>query len=87
MIARLRRAGLWSAGFATSVAAIDSARACQVCFGNPESPMVQGALWGVWALLGVVLAVQLAFALFFFVYLRRRAKLYRQGRPGPCSAW
>ena len=48
--------------------------ACSVCYGDPESPMVKGAVWGVWALLGVVGIVQIGFAVFFFVYLPRRAK-------------
>ena len=37
---------------------------------------------GVWFLLGVILLVQAGFAIFFFVYLRRRAR----GMPYPDAA-
>ena len=45
--------------------------------------MVKGAISGVWFLLGTVLLVQLSFALFFFVYLRNRAKIYQDGSLKP----
>lgn len=47
--------------------------ACPMCFGAEETSMIDGTRLGVLAMLGVVLAVQGAFAA-FFVYLRRRAK-------------
>jgi hypothetical protein len=38
---------------------------------------------GVWFLLGVILLVQAGFAIFFFVYLRRRARGIRIPMPRP----
>ena len=50
-----------------------SAFACPVCFGAEETSMIDGARLGVLVMLGVLFAVQGAFA-GFFIYLRRRAK-------------
>jgi hypothetical protein len=47
--------------------------ACPVCFGADETPLIDGAKLGMFALLGVTLAVQGGFV-GFFLYLRRRAK-------------
>jgi len=48
--------------------------ACPVCFGAAESSLIDGAKLGVLALLLVLLVVQGAFV-WFFIYLRNRAKL------------
>jgi len=50
-----------------------SVLACPVCFGAEETSMIDGAKLGVLVLLVITLAVQGAFAGFFF-YLRKRAK-------------
>ena len=50
-----------------------SAFACPVCFGAEETAMIDGTRLGIAALLAITLAVQGAFAGFFF-YLRKRAK-------------
>ncbi|MGE3496643.1 MAG: hypothetical protein AB7N53_01985 [Candidatus Binatia bacterium] len=72
---------------ATSVAALLGGAvpvaACQVCFGDPNSPITQSVEMGVWFLLGVILLVQAAFGIFFFVYLRRRARSVRDPLPRP----
>ena len=47
--------------------------ACPVCFGAEETSMIDGARLGVLVMLGVLFAVQAAFA-GFFLYLRNRAK-------------
>ena len=47
--------------------------ACPVCFGAEETSMIDGTKVGIFVLLAITLAVQGAFAGFFF-YLRRRAK-------------
>jgi hypothetical protein len=47
--------------------------ACPVCFGAEETHLIDGARLGVLVMLGVLFAVQGAFA-GFFIYLRRRAK-------------
>jgi hypothetical protein len=49
-----------------------TAGACSVCFGDPNSPVAQGVVMGVLALLGVVFVVLGGFVA-FFVYLARRA--------------
>ena len=51
------------------------ALACPVCFGAPDSPQVKGMQMGILALLAVTVVVLGAFAA-FFLYLRRRQKLY-----------
>jgi hypothetical protein len=38
---------------------------------------------GVWFLLAVIVAVEGAFGIFFFVYLRRRARAFRDPMPRP----
>ena len=48
--------------------------ACPVCFGAEETSVIDGTKIGILVLLGITLAVQGAFAAFFF-YLRKRAKL------------
>ena len=47
--------------------------ACPVCFGAEETSLIDGARLGVLVMLGVLFAVQGAFA-GFFLYLRKRAK-------------
>jgi heme/copper-type cytochrome/quinol oxidase subunit 2 len=47
--------------------------ACPVCFGAEETAMIDGTKLGIAVLLAITIAVQGAFAAFFF-YLRRRAK-------------
>ncbi len=50
------------------------AQACPVCFGAEDSTLVSGTKAGVWVMLAITVAVQIAFV-GFFLYLRRRAKL------------
>ena len=61
----------------------DLAEACQVCFKDPNSPMTRGAQAGVWFLLAVVVAVEAAFGVFFFIYLRKRFRFYADGNLKP----
>lgn len=60
-----------------------SAGACEVCFGDPASPLTNGVQTGVWFLLAVILLVEAGFGVFFFVYLRRRARAFRDPLPRP----
>jgi hypothetical protein len=59
------------------------AGACQVCFGDPNSPLTKSAEMGVWFLLGVIVLVEAAIGVFFLVYLRRRARGFRDPMPRP----
>jgi hypothetical protein len=61
---------------AAVLAAAGVADACAVCFGDPSAQMTKGAEQGVWFLLGVMLTVQVGFGI-FFLYLRRRARGFR----------
>jgi len=62
---------------ALSVAAGD-ALACATCFGDPESDMAKGAVWGVAVLFGIVCSVLSGIAgvgLFWLQRSRRYARL------------
>lgn len=65
----------WSAG--------GSAAACQICFGDPNSPLTKSAEMGVWFLLAVIVLVEAGFGVFFLVYLRRRARGFHDPLPRP----
>lgn len=54
------------------------ALACPVCFGGPDSPQTQAAQTGILALLVVTVAMLGSIAGFFFVYLRRRIRLFEE---------
>ena len=58
------------------------AAACPVCFGDPNAQMTKGAEQGVWFLLAIMLLVQVGFGI-FFIYLRRRARGFRDPMPRP----
>ncbi len=49
--------------------------ACSVCFGDPNSAMVQGAQAGVLVLLGVVCVVLMGLASLLLFWMRRAAHL------------
>jgi len=66
------------------LAAAEPALACPVCFGNPGSPQTQGAQAGVLALLLVTVTVLCGIAGFFFVYLRRRIRMFEESNGGTC---
>jgi hypothetical protein len=51
--------------------------ACPVCFGDPSSPMVQSAKWGVLFLLVVVVCVLAGIASIAAVWARRARALAR----------
>jgi predicted transporter len=54
------------------------ALACPVCFGGPDSPQTQAAQMGILALLVVTVGMLASIAGFFFVYLRRRMRLFEE---------
>jgi hypothetical protein len=58
------------------------ALACPVCFGGPDSPQTKAAQSGILALLGVTVAMLGSIAGFFFVYLRRRIRLFEESNGG-----
>ncbi|MCG3127898.1 MAG: hypothetical protein CHACPFDD_02771 [Phycisphaerae bacterium] len=54
--------------------AVPAAQACPVCFGDPDSPLVQGAVQGIVLLLavtGIVLGGFVGLGTFWFVRARR----------------
>jgi hypothetical protein len=58
---------------ATAVVALPgTAPACSVCFGDPASPVAQGVVMSVLALLGIVVTVLGGFTA-FFIYIARRS--------------
>jgi hypothetical protein len=59
------------------------AAACATCFGDPDSPITKSAEMGVWFLLAVIVLVEAGFGVFFFVYLRRRVRGFRDPMPRP----
>lgn len=58
----------------------NSASACAVCFGAPDSPIAKAVSWSVIALLGIVMIVLTGVAT-FFIYLAKRAR-----EAGPLTA-
>ncbi len=74
-------AAVWLLGFE------QPAWACSVCYGAAEGSMIDAARAGVWFLLGAVFLMQAAFVL-FFLYLRRRARRFREhSRKDPVPPW
>jgi hypothetical protein len=58
------------------------ALACPVCFGNPNSAQTKGAQAGIAALLVVTVAMLASIAGFFFIYLRRRMRMFEESNGG-----
>jgi predicted transporter len=58
------------------------AQACPVCFGNPDSAQTKAAQAGILVLLGVTVAMLASIACFFFVYLRRRIRMFEESNGG-----
>ena len=58
------------------------ALACPVCFGNADSMQTKGAQAGIAALLVVTVAMLASIAGFFFVYLRRRIRMFEESNGG-----
>lgn len=54
------------------VGGTQSASACAVCFGAPDSALTKGMAWGILSLLAIIGCVLAAVAV-FFIYLARRA--------------
>jgi hypothetical protein len=78
------RFSIAAAAAAVAAAALpDVARACQICFGDANSPITKSAEVGVWFLLAVIVLVEAGFGVFFFFYLRRRARAFRDPMPRP----
>ena len=58
------------------------ALACPVCFGNPNSPQTRAVQTGILALLIVTVAMLASIAGFFFIYLRRRIRMFEESNGG-----
>ena len=70
---RAWRGRVFAAAAAMVLGGSPSLLACPLCFGAEETALVDGTKLGILVLLVIVLAVQGAFAGFFF-YLRQRAR-------------
>ena len=66
----------------TLVAVPKLALACPVCFGNPNSAQTRGAQAGIAALLAVTVVMLASIAGFFFIYLRRRIRMFEESNGG-----
>jgi hypothetical protein len=64
------------------LASASPALACPVCFGNPNSAQTKGMQAGILALLVVTVAVLGGVAAFFFIYLRRRIRMFEDANGG-----
>lgn len=58
------------------------ALACPVCFGNADSMQTKGAQAGIAALLAVTVVMLASIAGFFFIYLRRRIRMFEETNGG-----
>ena len=56
--------------------------ACPVCFGSADSEQTKAAQAGILALLGVTVAMLASIAAFFFIYLRRRIRIFEESNGG-----
>jgi hypothetical protein len=56
--------------------------ACPVCFGNADSAQTRGTQAGIIALLAVTVTVLASIAGFFFIYLRRRIRMFEESNGG-----
>lgn len=63
----------------------DLARACSVCFGDPESPMAQGAVAGVYVMIGFIGFVLLMIASTGVFWLVRSRRLTPDSAFPPCK--
>ena len=64
------------------IAAPRIALACPVCFGNSNGPQARGMQAGILALLAVTVAMLASIAGFFFIYLRRRIRMFEESNGG-----
>jgi hypothetical protein len=71
----IRAGRLAAAAAALWALAPGAASACQACFGAKDTPMIDGARAGAWALIVLTLTVEGGFV-GFFIYLRRRFKKF-----------
>ena len=77
----MRRAGFLPAVL-VQLALASPVFACPVCFGNADSPQTKAAQAGIFALLIVTVSVLTAIGGFFFVYLRRRIRIFEESNGG-----
>ncbi len=72
---------LWlSAPAVLLLARPESASACAVCFGAPDSPLTKGMAWGIMSLLAIIGCVLGGLAA-FFIYLARKAAAAQIAEP------
>ena len=64
---------LWALGAAAALVMLtpSDVLACPICFGDPDSPLAQGANWAVFTLLGITGGVLSGFVGFIFHLMKR----------------
>jgi len=62
-----------------TISSAQTALACSVCYGDPNSPMTKGVQAGVLVLLGVVGTVLFGLASLLLFWVRRAANLENHG--------
>jgi len=60
--------------------------ACSACYGQSDSALAKGMNWGIFSLLGVVVAVLGGISSFFFVMARRAANSSKPLAPTPSQS-
>jgi len=65
-------------GPATVLSLCEAASACSVCFGEPDSSMVKGAVMGVYVMVGVVGSVLAGVAGTGLFWLQRSRRIIRE---------
>ena len=66
---------------AASVLQPGSILACAACYGQSDSALAKGMNWGIFSLLGMVVAVLGGISSFFFVLARRAAHTRQPAAP------
>jgi heme/copper-type cytochrome/quinol oxidase subunit 2 len=67
---------------ALAVFAPSSLFACAACYGKSDSPLAIGMNWGIFTLMGVIVAVLGSIAAFFIYLIRKEEAASKDADPG-----
>ena len=62
------------------------ASACAACYGQSDSPLAKGLIWGVFALIAVVVPLLAGIAAFFIYIIKRSALVAAEQIPQPSES-